>query len=539
MLRKISIGKRSTIAFFLMGAIVLVIAILSSLRLNQLNDEITTIAADRVPALRASSGIMANLYRFRLQNAYLMDANAQTAPKFEQKLQEAKTLVDQYIKDMRELAKTAKAKQLIDSVEASIDRFYALQREQRALVQANNHDAAMALQMDKMVPLGEEVAAEVKALVEFQVQQINESDKQTDAVFAQSLTIIGVISLAAIVLVIILAARFTTSLMRPIRMALSVAESIADGDLTQRIEDDGDDELAQMVQALAKMQTNLRQAIEEIKDSSDMLASTAEELSIVTHQSTNGINEQNQQLEMSVSAVTELTAAIAEVARNAVSTSHESEMASDKADEGKKQVDNTIADVEDVIKNLKLTENGLDGLVLEIKKISTVLDVIGTIADQTNLLALNAAIEAARAGESGRGFAVVADEVRALAYRTQESTQEIETMINSIQAGAKTTVESMETSQTSAQKTLVIATAAGDALEEITQSVARISEQNDAIAISAEQQATVSNEVDKSLVTIKDLNGEIVAGANQTHSSSSELARLAENLRVLTNRFTV
>ncbi|QJR80137.1 hypothetical protein CA267_004760 [Alteromonas pelagimontana] len=182
---------------------------------------------------------------------------------------------------------------------------------------------------------------------------------------------------------------------------------------------------------------------------------------------------------------------------------------------------------------------GLDDLVQEIQKISGVLDVIGTIADQTNLLALNAAIEAARAGESGRGFAVVADEVRALAYRTQESTQEIETMVHSIQAGAKTTVDSMGTSQNSAKQTLLVATSAGEALNEIAQSVARISEQNDAIAISAEQQATVSNEVDRSLVRIKDLNTEIVAGASQTSSSSSELARLAENLRVLTNKFAV
>ncbi|EKE77208.1 methyl-accepting chemotaxis protein, partial [Idiomarina xiamenensis] len=169
----------------------------------------------------------------------------------------------------------------------------------------------------------------------------------------------------------------------------------------------------------------------------------------------------------------------------------------------------------------------------------SVLDVIRAIADQTNLLALNAAIEAARAGDSGRGFAVVADEVRALAHRTQESTKEIETMIQAVQNDTNSTVSSMQNSHEQAKQSLEIANMAGQALQEITQAISRINEQNVTIASSAEEQANVAKEVDKNLVTIRDIANDNASGANETSAASAELARLAENLSSMTMRFRV
>ena len=176
-------------------------------------------------------------------------------------------------------------------------------------------------------------------------------------------------------------------------------------------------------------------------------------------------------------------------------------------------------------------------LATEVRNIGKVLDVIRAVSEQTNLLALNAAIEAARAGEAGRGFAVVADEVRTLAYRTQESTREIEQMIGSVQTTAEGAVESMRSSTARARGTLEITQASGAVLEDIFTAIGQINERNLVIASAAEEQAQVAREVDSNLVAIRDLSAQSAAGALQTNAASHELSRLAAELSGLVGRF--
>jgi methyl-accepting chemotaxis protein len=181
----------------------------------------------------------------------------------------------------------------------------------------------------------------------------------------------------------------------------------------------------------------------------------------------------------------------------------------------------------------------VQSLANQSQDIGKVLDVIRAIAEQTNLLALNAAIEAARAGESGRGFAVVADEVRALAYRTQQSTQEIEQMVQGMRTGSTQALDSMQASSSRAASTLALAERAGEALQTITESVHQIHERNLVIASAAEEQAQVAREVDRNLVNIRDLSVRSAAGADQTSASSHELSQLANSLRTMVQRFQV
>ena len=286
-----------------------------------------------------------------------------------------------------------------------------------------------------------------------------------------------------------------------------------------------------------KVRTSLRRTIGEIASSSSQLAAATEELNNVAIDSTRNLQRQNDEIQQAATAVTEMSAAVDEVARNASSTSEASNKSSRLAKEGRERVLQTVTAIQAMTHEVTKTSGLIEGLAEQSQGIGKVLDVIRAIAEQTNLLALNAAIEAARAGEAGRGFAVVADEVRALAHRTQVSTQEIEQMISKIQEGSHTAVVSMRDSASHTKNTLSIAQEAGVTLDEISENSATISDRNLLIASASEEQAAVAREVDRNIINISDLSTQSAAGANQTSASANELARLATSLNGLVTRF--
>lgn len=341
----------------------------------------------------------------------------------------------------------------------------------------------------------------------------------------------------AFVLAMGLGLLITRLITRPLSYAVAAAELIAAGDLTQRIDAGSQDETGQLLSSLGGMQASLRNTIQNISSASDRLASAAEELSVVTDESTRGLTQQNSEIEQAATAVNEMTAAVDEVARNAVTTAEISQRTNQDAMAGKSKVGEAVLAIEDMVGEINSSSSQVQELAHQTKEISKVLEVIRSIADQTNLLALNAAIEAARAGEQGRGFAVVADEVRALAHRTQSSTVEIEGMINSAQTSATSVVQTMSKSQRQADNTRQLAQAAGVALESITEGVAAITERNLVIASASEEQAQVAREVDRNLVNIQSLSAQTATGAHQTNASSHELSRLAVSFNQLVAQF--
>jgi methyl-accepting chemotaxis protein len=338
---------------------------------------------------------------------------------------------------------------------------------------------------------------------------------------------------------IVLALLLTRSIVLPLAQSLNVAEVVAGGDLTEDIRISGKDEPARLLQALKAMQHSLRETIRRISDSSSQLASASEELSCVTEDATRGLHQQSQEIEQAATAVNQMTAAVEEVASNAVATSEASRQSDLIAQHGREQVRQTVQSIESLADDVTANASQVEELAQKVYGISKVLDVIRSVAEQTNLLALNAAIEAARAGDAGRGFAVVADEVRALAHRTQQSTQEIEQMIGGIQLGTEQAVSSMQQSNSRARSTLELAKAAGAALEEIAGAITLINERNTVIASASEEQVAVAREVDRNLMNIRDLAMQTSAGANQTSAASQELSRLAVDLNTLVARFSV
>ncbi|WP_376787094.1 MULTISPECIES: methyl-accepting chemotaxis protein [Pseudomonas] len=285
------------------------------------------------------------------------------------------------------------------------------------------------------------------------------------------------------------------------------------------------------------MQEGLKATIHQIADASNQLASAAEELNAVTEDGSRGLLRQNDEIQQAATAVTEMTSAVEEVARNAISTSEASKTASSQATDGLAQARNAVDAVNNATVEIQSSTTIVEDLAVQVRDIGKVLDVIRGIAEQTNLLALNAAIEAARAGEQGRGFAVVADEVRALAARTQSSTGEIESMIGAVRSRADQAVAAMGKSQGLVGDTQVLAKATGEALQSIATGIAQINDRNLVIASACEEQAHVAREVDRNLINIQDLSTQTAAGAHQTSASTQDLSRLATSFNDLVSRF--
>ncbi|WP_459208330.1 methyl-accepting chemotaxis protein [Pseudomonas sp. MLB6B] len=289
--------------------------------------------------------------------------------------------------------------------------------------------------------------------------------------------------------------------------------------------------------ALNAMQGNLRTTISEISDASTQLSAAAVEMTAITESANRTLHQQNGEIEQAATAVNQMSTAVDEVARNATSTSQAAKESTIAAEMGNQKVTQTLVAMRSLKDRVDLTAEQVQQLAGQTQEISKVLGVIGAIAEQTNLLALNAAIEAARAGEQGRGFAVVADEVRALAHRTQTSTGEIEGMIASIQARSTAVVTAMGDSLREVSTTQGTTDDAGQSLQVITHAAQMIDDRNQQIATASEEQAYVAREVDRALVSIRDLALQSSEGTRQTLIASGELSQLAINLNQMVARF--
>jgi methyl-accepting chemotaxis protein len=538
--RQINIGLRSALAFGIIGILMLVLGVLSLVQLSGLNAQITQIADQRVPSLNAVENINKEFLRIRLHTLGLIHAvNGEQQQEYRSRLANARQQLDEQKARYDELASLPEARELTERFLGLEARYWETQRQALDLAASGDTWRATVVSRDELGPLADQMTAVLRELNELQQQRIRDTNDETDRTYALSRSAIIILMLLALGGMAALAWLLTRSIVQPISDAVKVAEVIAAGDLTRPVKVSGKDEPARLLAALGRMQRSLQDTVKLISDSSHQLASTSEELSSVTEDSTRGLHQQSQELEQAATAVTEMTTAIEEVARNAATTSQESELADERAQFGRERVGQTVTSIEGLAGEIGETMQEIETLATRVNDITTVLDVIRAIADQTNLLALNAAIEAARAGESGRGFAVVADEVRALAHRTQESTKEIEQMIQAVQRGSQEAVAAMQSSNSRTGDTLKIAREAGDALVQIATSISQINDRNVAIASAAEEQAQVAREVDGNLVNIRDLSVQTSAGANQTSASSQELARLAGELNTLVTRFVI
>ena len=365
--------------------------------------------------------------------------------------------------------------------------------------------------------------------------QLSQRDSDTQ----RAKTALLICATLALVLGVIAAWIITRQIVTPLRETLGIVQAVAAGDLSQGRPTTRRDELGQLQQAIEGMRGGLRDLVSGIGSGVTQIASAAEQLSAVTGQTSAGVNSQRVETDQVATAMNEMAATVHEVARNAQEASEAAVTADQQARDGDTVVAEAIEQIERLAAEVELSTEAMAHLKHESDKIGSVLDVIKAVSQQTNLLALNAAIEAARAGEAGRGFAVVADEVRSLAQRTQKSTEEIEVLIGGLQSGTQQVSSSMDNSRQLTGSSVELTRRAGASLGTITRTVSTIQGMNQQIAAAAEQQSAVAEEINRSVLNVRDVSEQTAAASEQTAAASVELARLGTHLQTLVTRFRV
>ncbi len=436
---------------------------------------------------------------------------------------------------------STRSNQYYDDTSEAINRFKSIVVGESNIMQLLQEQLDSRFQAKNLlVESGELVSSALEELkqVSNHVKDLTNDIKQeaTENVSASRTMLIGV-AIVAIIVAIGINLWVLQSIRNPLAEVLRVMSLVSNGDLRQNVNVHSSDEIGKLSEGFNQLINQLSSMLNEISTSSQQLSAAAEETSAISSESHANINRQKEQTDMMATAMTEMTATVDEVASSAGNTLKEVQKANQQATAGQQVVQKNIATINGLADEIKVAAQVIDKLDTYSTNIGAVLDVIRGIADQTNLLALNAAIEAARAGEQGRGFAVVADEVRTLASKTQESTSEIQEMIERLQSGTQEAVKVMKTSTQEAQNSVAETAKAGESLTKITEAVSVINDMSSHIASAADEQSSVSREMHENVLTISQAADQTAQGASENLAASQEMAKLAEHLQKLVSRF--
>jgi methyl-accepting chemotaxis protein len=410
-------------------------------------------------------------------------------------------------------------------VQLHVDRLERRNDAEKALNASDSNIAQAVVALENLLNLADKKAIHVES-------QVNGAIATGNTV----VIVVVIISIAVAAFIGYVTVRAITRPLYRVNELLTVASS---GDLTHRLDDSAQDEFGLLARNCNTLIGNLKELITAINVRAEQLAAASEQTSAVTAQTTHSIQDQKSQIGQVATATTEMHSTSQLVVQNAEDTLSQIRHADAEAENVRQISLENKNTIEILSRDVQEAADVINKLHQDSASIGGILDVIRGVADQTNLLALNAAIEAARAGEQGRGFAVVADEVRTLASRTQESTQEINAMIEVLQAGAEKAVSVMNQGKEQTAACVAQTEKATQALDIISDAVHKAHDVSSQIEQSAREQNTVSQEISEKLETIVGIAEETTAGAQQTSESSHEVARLAEELQQSIRQFKV
>ena len=420
---------------------------------------------------------------------------------------------DSFIQSVNELLNTTNDKLIVpDKIEISSDAYFSQ---------------------------GTQVIEKAIQLYDTTYRQLQQSLEQRKSDTEEEILINIISSIALILGAIYLFVCFSKNILGSINRIKKCVNQVADGDLTAKVDIQSRDEMKTIGVDINKMIENTKSLVCKVLTATNDLVETANQNNQSASTTSERISQQNIEVEQVATAMNQMSATVQEVANNAEQTASSTASADKDSKAGYRIVQSTITSISELAQELSNASSSINELQASVDGIGSVLDVIQGIADQTNLLALNAAIEAARAGESGRGFAVVADEVRTLASKTQESTEEIRHMIDKLKTSASLSVKAMSSGNEKSQETVGDAQKAGEALKQISESVGHISLMGEQIASAATQQTSVADEINRSIMSVKEIS-ELTGNAAQDSAQNSQfLNDVAGNLKALVAQFKV
>ncbi|MFB2686173.1 methyl-accepting chemotaxis protein [Shewanella mangrovisoli] len=464
--------------------------------------------------------LLARLY----VSKFLLDNQAEQAQRFRAELVNTHSTMDELAAALDNLTYQSQVKQaaglLTEYEQAANGVVTAINNRNQAIVQLDN--------------IGIEMAQMTSDLQDNTMKSLSEAGDKAAKEVSQKITFINIILLIAILLSAFITVIVTQSLLRTIREVVALLNEIADGeaDLTQRLPVNGHDELTQLAKNFNRFVLRIQQLVAEVKDTTVQMVSASTQLNSVTHSATQDMSSQQNETQLVASAITEMAA-------SADTANKLSEDAKAQALLGRETVTRATHSMRELASKVEASATTIEQLRNDSDKIGAVLDVIRAIAEQTNLLALNAAIEAARAGEQGRGFAVVADEVRSLASRTQESTKQIQQIIQTLQDRSGSAATMMGQSREATNSTVEQVTQVESALSTITEMVMSITHSVSQMAHAAEQQSTVVEEINMSINSVNDSANRTLTGVKQAASSANGLLGIGQQLDGLVSEFKV
>ena len=358
-----------------------------------------------------------------------------------------------------------------------------------------------------------------------------------DMVIGSAINLAGVL----LVVLLVIGLAVANAMLRPLHQIRQNLDDIAagEGDLTRRLPVTSHDELGELAGSFNRFVEKIHGLVRQIAGMTGDLKQLVEQMSAQAERSEQAMERQRHETDQVATAINEMSAAAHEVAQSAQRAAEAAQQTDHEGQAAKRVVDGSIERIHALVDEIRDSGSSLDSLQQDVQSIVSVLGVIRSIAEQTNLLALNAAIEAARAGEAGRGFAVVADEVRALASRTQQSTQEIQGMIDRLQQGTNAAVDAMRRSGEAGEGTSNQANQAGDSLDAIAQLIATINAMNAQIASAAEEQTAVAEEINRSVHQIAGAVDSVADEAQQGAQTARSLAQLGQGLGRLVGQFRI